>query len=375
MENQQYHPCYFILQAGESLSRFIQPRYLLAGAEIMFCAAILLIIGIYSALFLKKKKFVYRSRIHNRLEDWISLMVSDESGEGIAVSRGLLHISGNATGRQLLIDELLGIKKNFTGRTARNIVGLYEQLGLKAHSMKKLGSTEWHVKANGIQELCQMDQHDTLKKIYKNINNKNELVRMEAQAAVLHMTGFDGLRFLDLVSYPISEWQQLKLLDQLRGWNLTDNLAAAIPKWLRSPNESVVQLALKLADEYQQFGLHEAIAECLLHPAWVIRSQTINSLLHIANEKTPVVLVAHYKEEIMANRLSILAALQKIGTEDQFTFLAELLHDENDIIKLNSAKALVSCSGRGLALLAENGMRKPDPYQAIYLHVKSEMSL
>lgn len=61
-----------------------------------------------------------------------------------------------------------------------------------------------------------MDQKNLLTKIYRETNSKNEFVRSEAQIAIIYMTGFNGLRFLDVISYPLTLWQQIKLLEQLR---------------------------------------------------------------------------------------------------------------------------------------------------------------
>jgi hypothetical protein len=369
-----YCSCY-MLEAGELPFQNIRFRYLLDGAGIMLSIAFLLGVAIYATLHLKKVRHFYKVRIHDRLEEWIAAMVTIEEGERIPAGKGLQHIANNLTGRQLLIDELLQCRKDFTGKIAGNIVTLYEQLGLKNTSLGKLNSRHWHVKAQGIMELYRMDQSDTLKRIYKNTNNSHELVRMEAQLGVLHLTGFDGLRFLDVISYPLSEWQQLKLLDQLRHSGLTDNLSKAIPKWLRSPNHSVVLFALKLADEYQQVGLHDVIASCLHHHHDPIRGQTIKTLRHIATDWTPALLASHYNKESPANKYLILSALQQIGTEEELPFLAILLDDDNDATKLGAAKAIARSSGRGLALLAEKGSQRPHPYQAIYLHVKSEFPL
>lgn len=356
-------------------TRYMQPAYLLDAVEVIAICIAIIISMIYSRLYYKKKTHLYKKRIRHHLEVWISELISHESEEGAVVPQKFRRIVKNPVGRQFVIDELVACKKNFTGGTAKNIVALYEQLGLKEYSFFKLGSAKWYIKAKGMQELYLMDQTDTLKRIYKNINNKHELVRMEAQIGVLHMTGFDGLRFLDVVSYPITEWQQIKLLEQLKHSKMTEKLGAAIPGWLQSSNNTVVQFALKLADEYQQLGLHDAVASCLMHPDEAVRRQAVSTLVRVANEKTAERLMADFPGETPVNKLLILDSLGKIATGEAAVFLTALLDDPDDMIKLKAARALAVSSDTGLAVLAERSQREPSPYKAIYGHVKSETVL
>lgn len=372
MSNLVLLPVCRLLQSEGGFYGFIPSTWLLTAIKGTTAGIALIIMLIYGRLYFKKKQHLYTTGIRNRLESWISEMISNESEERIRIPPEFIQIVQRPMGRRFVTNELVNCKRNFTGATAKNIVTLYEQLELKKYSLQKLSSSQWHIKARGIQELYLMDQSDTFKRIYKNTNNRHEWVRMEAQMGVLHLTGFDGLRFLDVVSYPITEWQQIKLLEQLRYSKMTERLSTAIPKWLESSNATVVQFALKLAAEFQQFPLHDAVVQCLQHPAGAVRRQAVSTLIRIANEWTPSCLTACFPEETIAGKLVILEGLKKIATEEQASFLTGLLNDENDSIKLKSAMALAVTSGTGLSVLAEKGRQQPHPYEEIYLHVKSE---
>ena len=249
----------------------------------------------------------------------------------------------------------------------------YEELGLKKLSVKKLDNRKWYIRAKGIHELYSMQQMDTLPRIYHNTNNQYEFVRMEAQIGVVNMTGFEGLRFLDMVTYPITEWQQIKLLDQLRSAEENGQLATHLPKWLSSSNDTVIIFALKLAAEYQQFSVHDAVVKCFTNRNTSVRMQAIKTLVRIANESTAQILTEHYPNEKFANQLAVLDALVKIATLDQAWFLIGLLDDKSDIIKLKAGRVLAHSFPRGLEALEERGKAPYGPYQDIYLHIKSEM--
>ncbi len=230
----------------------MSPDYLLGGAEVLAVMIILVVSAIYLCLFYQKRNFFYTERIRKLLEPMISYIIMEESIESIEIPRKMIRILNNAVARQYVTDELIRCKKNFSGLVSEHIVILYEKLGLKKYSLAKVAEKKrWHIKAQGIQELYMMNQQDVLKTIYRNTNSKNDFVRMEAQTGVIHLTGFPGLRFLDVVSYPITEWQQLKLLEQLRLYPDKEDISDKLPQWLQSKNETVVVFALKLADDYQ----------------------------------------------------------------------------------------------------------------------------
>ncbi len=115
----------------------------------------------------------------------------------------------------ILINELIHAKKNLSGSSTLNLVKLYEVLELDKNSLTKLHSSKWHIKAKGIQELAMLEQKKYVKEIFRLTNNSNVLVRNEAQCALISFYGFAGFRFLNVASYPISQWQQIQLLNKL----------------------------------------------------------------------------------------------------------------------------------------------------------------
>jgi len=358
-------------KASRSFLEFMSPDNLMTGVKIMAAGIIIIVATIYIHLFNKKRIFFYTTSIRHNLEVWISNIILEESEADIQLPAKFYRILKNKTARQLAIDELINCKKNFSGTVGETIVQLYNQLDLKKDSLKKLNTKrKWHVKARGIQELYLMDQKDVLKTIYKNTNNNNEFVRMEAQTGVIHMTGFAGLRFLDIISYPLTEWQQIKLLEQLRLTSKKENLSESIAGWLLSKNDTVVVFALKLADEYQQFALRDNAIACLVHPNKGVRTQAVKTLVRLADQSTPSVLAGYFRKEDFFNRSIMLDALAVLATEAQSDFLVSLLDDPNNIIKLKAAIVLAACSTNGIDILEKKAIAEPELFERILRHVK-----
>jgi hypothetical protein len=379
-------PFYFDFPAADSLTgvlldttvgrqflELMSPDNLMRGVEIMVAMIAIVVILIYATLFTKKNAFFYTSRIRNNIEVWISHIILEESLEGLVIPRKFRNLLKNPEARQLAINELVNCKKNFSGTVAENIVKLYLELGLREDSVRKMKNIRrWYLQAKGIQELYLMDQHDMLKRIYKHTNSRNPFVRSEAQTGVIYLTGFDGLRFLDVVSYPISLWHQIKLLEQLKLFGKKEDLSDRIPNWLKSSNDTVVIFALQLAAEYQQFSIRDHVAGCMVHPNKEVRTQAIRTLVRLADENTPRLLAGYFHKEHFDNQVIILDAFAGLATDEQEDFLVRLLDAADNIIRLKAAKVLVQNCANGRAILERRSERDPEPFERILRHINSD---
>jgi hypothetical protein len=363
---------YFQSTFKTSFEEYITPELLLNGVLLFTSITLSLVLFTYIYLGLKKKKFLVKDRIRKNLELWISHVILEEDDEEvIRIPSKFIKIFRNPLARQYAIDNLIINKKAFSGMVASNIRNLYQHLGFRKDSLRKLKSRTWYVQAKGIQELSMMDQNDQLIRVYRLTNSKNELVRTEAQTAIIQWAGFNGLRFLDVVSYAISEWQQVQLLVQLK--NFTPQDMPKLERWLSSKNSTVIIFALKLVEVYQQFGIRRKVEECLLHQKEPVRRQAINTLMKIGDETSAEILIRAYNDEDYANKISILRALAVFANETHFPFLVAELSNSDDHIKLEAARALGAIGGVGV--LDQKAAVQPEPYALIAKHIKAELLL
>lgn len=328
---------------------------------------ILILIATHLRLSVRKKHFLLEKKVQEFFDQWLSNMLLDDFSGGVVVEipEGLKDIRKNRIARQYAVDQLINTKKSLVGIASRNVVYLYEQLGLKAGSLRKFNSRIWHKKAKGIYELYMMEQKDMKDPILRYTNSSNEYIRQEAQTAVLAFSGFAGLSFLNKLTRPMNSWQQVKLLEQLEP--LDPGYLEPLETWLLSENNSVVIFALKLAEIYQQYHLKEAVTACLQHPKENIRTQAIKALMQIGDEHTAQILVEKYETETIVNRTAILQALENIATDHQRSFLEKELESGNTSIQLQTARIMAKCCTNGIAELQQ----KPG-FQQIYLHIKNE---
>lgn len=213
-----------------------------------------------------------------------------------------------------------------------------------------------------------MDQKKFLLQIFRHTNSKNEFVRMEAQSAVVHFGGFKGLRFLHVLTYPISDWQQIKLIEQLS--LLAEKELPNANKLLQSKNDSVVIFTLKIISVFHNLALHDDVVLCLNHENAAVRHHAIKCLTNIYDDTTASVLQNAYEAEELRNKVAILHALKKVGSSEQADFLYLELFNDDDTIKLAAASSLMECCPDALSLIGDVSLQKGYPYTNILHHIK-----
>lgn len=350
-----------------------QTHILLIAMTLLFGLLLSVVVFMLVYLIMDRRKKLRHTGWKKIAEQTImSAIFHEEPDQPIGIPDEAAALTQNHQFRDLLTEEILAANKDLAGSAAENLRLLYNQLNLDKESQEKLGSLKWHIKARGIQELAAMHRKDRVGRIYRNTNNRNEFIRMEAQLAIVHLYGHEGLRFLDVVSEPITEWQQIKLLSQLPAG--TDDDLAGMSRWLNSPNHSVIAFALKLASTHRRFDLHDTVAACLQHPNPQIRILALRCLEHIANETTPQFIIKEYSGNGLHYRTAALEVLAAIASPDEIPFLETTLDEEDHNIKLLAARILARLGAPGRQILDLYPKAGEHPYNEIFQQATSEVA-
>lgn len=352
---------------------------LLIGLTIIFCGFIVLLIGfiVISLIILNKREANYYDW-KELADDLITMAIFFEPEELNLLNKTVVQISPkinklllNKHFRKVLTNQLLSARENMIGSSGDNLNLLYNQLGLEAFALKKIRSKSWPKIAIGIKELGLMNLKKYHKEIEPFLNYKRALIRIEAQNTMLKFSGFQGLRFLDTVAYPISEWHQLKLLEELA--HLPPDDFIGIDKWLNSNNDSVVIFALKLVRNYHFFQFHQQLTQLFLHQKEDIRLHAIISIKEIADESTANSLIQIYEKETINNKLEILSALKEIATEVEIPFIVSCLDDHFTDIKFAAATALYHIQPLGFQHVLTHADAEKEPLCRIIKHFKADI--
>ena len=302
-------------------------------------AAIVTSILLFIAFYLQKKSRLAKTKKHLRgvysdLISEISLCETLEEKEEFLCQPSFQACFrkwlSHPLGRKILIRELVRSKDSLTGDAAQNLRWLYERFALDEDSFRLFQSHQWHFKAKGIQQLAEMQQTKYLVKIYRETNNKNAFVRTEAQIAVVKLTGFKGLRFLNIISHPVTQWQQLCLIDQLKEQEIE---ADKIRSWLSSRNETVVQFALRLVEIYRCYDLHDEVVTCLCHSSDIVRVQALQAMKEIATEASFNFLWPLYSKCTKQAQLLLIDLFGELGTAECIRFLNSLVNSNDELIR------------------------------------------
>ncbi|MEO6454664.1 MAG: HEAT repeat domain-containing protein [Ginsengibacter sp.] len=362
---------------GFLLTFFLTVDYYFFLNVIYVFLVLLFLLSIFISVFT-----IYKRRVERNKKLWQqsvapviseAIFYNDEEEERV----DLLYISykiemllKNSRFRQYIINELIQVKKTLSGSSNLNLNRLFEILDLDKDSFRKLNNMKWHIKAKGIQELGIMGQIKYAKEIFWLTNNAKEHVRNEAQSALVSFYGFSGLRFLDLTEYPISQWQQIQLLNKLH--HVKPANFDALQKWLQSPNESVVIFSLKLATFYNCYDVYTNVIKCLQIASLQVKLNALEYLKKMPQEDTSEQIIHHYSFENKAYKLAVIHALKDIGSEKQIPFLLKKLHAKDDDIKAAAAKSLSYLHPLGNAFLQTHLFADEYPWQAIFLQITNE---
>lgn len=320
----------------------VRPGYLYLAIALFVFITLVLVVCMIVVMLKKKTAAAIRSTIAGQLENWIMDIIlenapAEKDFEIPATIRILLHAK---IAKKVLLDELVSVKKSLSGVSGLNVERVYHQLDLCSLSLNKLASHHWHIKAKGIQELAIMNENRFIENIFSLTNNKDLMVRMEAQTAMVRMEGYKGLAFFESLTYPLSEWHQLNLLYLLANHPVTES--EDVKNWLHSSNPSVVQFGLKLIAEQHASQFHQDVVTCLTHPGETVRKEAILCLGQLPSLEAAEELNQHYNSETDKNlRICIINEFQKTGSDIDLPFLESLQFTDDADINLAANKSVL----------------------------------
>jgi hypothetical protein len=301
----------------------------------------------------------------------VGVVFSEEvEGGGEAMTYEFESQLDKAGHRSYMIDELIKAKAAFSGSSTSNLKLLYERLNLDIDSFKKLHSLKWHVRAKGIQELGTMEQTKYRKEIFWLANDKHELVRNEAQCAMVSFFGWSGLSFLDVIEHQMSQWHQVQLLNRLK--EVKPDSFEEIKTWLESSNESVILFAIKLATLYNCHAVYPNVVRCLQNSNSQVKLGALEYLRLMPQEDTSGHMIDNYYSGSTGYKLAVITALKEIGSEKEISFLVKELDDWNNDIKAAAASSISTLHPLGNGFFQTYPFAEAKPWKEIFFQITNK---
>jgi hypothetical protein len=283
--------------------------------------------------------------------------------------RELNRVAHNPMNRQVLIDQMIDLSVNLKGEIREKIQSLYLRIGLKKDSLRKAYSRKWHENVKGYRELAFMNIREANEKIIESLNSNNEILRMEAQIAMVRLAEENPYQFLDYLKKPLSLWEQVTLHELLIQHDLK---VPVFKQWFKSENVSVLIYALEMVSWFKQRGVGKEIINLFDHENEQVRETAYRVCGELGLVTSLPSMVKKYPCEIFKNRLQILQTFAKIPQAKYLNFLKNTLDAEENVqLQIEATKAMENTGEPGISMLIKLMKSKSEykNYQIIIRHV------
>jgi len=271
--------------------------------------------------------------------------------------------------KQLLIDQICDISLNAKGDTSANLKKLFFDLELHKITYRKLHSGHWHKKIQAFKELYALNITDKNQVIYKYINSKNDILRMEAQIALVDLakeTDANPFEFLTNLHHPFSLWEQITLHQIMvqRELNVPD-----FGQWLFHKNHTVQMFCLRMIREYKQINNQARIKFLTFNEHPAVRKLAYEVIGDLGLKNVMAEVKYNYKDEPQDVKLEMLKSMTKSPDSSLLNFLHNIVDTEQDAdLLIEAVKAIHSMEG-GDEFLKDMMSKEYKNYNIIIKHV------
>lgn len=276
-------------------------------------------------------------------------------------------IASDTYRRQALIDQMIDVSVNLKGDAEEKLCGLYLYLGLDRDSINRAKDYRWHKKIKGFRELAFMNIKDANNAIYKALNSKNDILRMEAQIALVRLSDEDPLSFLFQLIRPFSLWEQITLHELIIQHDLP---VPEFKKFLKASNPTVVMFALRMIREFKQKDAEDDVRDTLENSSPEVRRLAVQVAGDLEMRSSLEVMKRMYKSQDYNTCLEIIRAIAKMPDPSLMGFLKLVLDKEDDVqLQIEATKAIENNGEEGVKTLVKLMKSEYKNYNIIVRHV------
>jgi hypothetical protein len=310
----------------------------LAGAVLFI---LFLIISRLVKSNLERRKKGYREDIHDIVNNIILAESKDEVETWWKVRDGLKKIGSTITGKQMLIYEIISLKRSLTGVAIANLEHAYRHYKLFELSLMKLHSFKLTRKAQGIHELAEMNYVEATDQISKLLHSSRQTLRDQVFIALLKLDKEVPLSFLDDYTASVSYWMRMRIHHHLS--NLSPSQLPDFSKWFTHRNIDVALFAMSMARQFRQLNTAARLIPQLHDPDKRRVSMAVTALGDMeAHEFANHILElvdTHWADAKLSRRIA--RSLGKMGaTEAHWNALLSYLAHPEYTVRFEAASAL-----------------------------------
>ncbi|WPO77382.1 hypothetical protein [Flavobacterium sp. KACC 22761] len=306
----------------------------------------------------------YRSRIIRKSEVFlteITLSKPDKNTLNYKISEFKSEIPLHRNWcKEMLIDDMIRMKSNLKGKTAKNILAIYKQLELNRYSARLIRDFRKYKKCTGFYHFQALGYTPGILMIKKYLLHPNKIILSNANIAFLALSKGNWLA-LDKIPVKVSRITTIKVMDVLHSENIP--MPKDIDFWIHSKNKAILKLAVMTMVFYNYRNKSAEIIKLLNHEHKALRTDVIIAIRELFLYEAEDELLSILPYETRDTQIEILETLAVIGTKKTITFLEnEIPKQEIKDVKLKMVFCYNNIDTIGIDKI---GLKDPDTQKMI----------
>ncbi|MNQ43602.1 hypothetical protein D3C85_573380 [compost metagenome] len=255
--------------------------------------------------------------------------------------------------KEMLIEDMIRMKSNLKGKTAKNILLIYKELDLNHYSASLIRDFRKYKKYEGIRHFQALGYKPGISLLKKYLFHPNTVIRSNVNIAYLALSKGDW-KAVGKVSIKRTIIATIKVMDVLHREKIQQ--PAHLDLWIQSEDPLVLKLAVMTMVFYNYRNKSAEIIKLLHHEDKALKIDVITAIQDLFLEEAEDEMLSLFYNESIEIQLEMLEALAAIGSEKTIDFL------KNEIPKqeIKDLKLKMVCSLDNLDREALNTLGKQD---------------
>lgn len=351
----------------------VQIRVLLI-MTLIFIIVILVLLGIImSSRIYKTLRHNKRVEIRKKYQNIFHQLIFEEAQSEERIRNKFTNSDLTiALNRETILEELIHLHENFTGETAERLEEIYLALHFDEDSLNKLKSKRWYLIAKGMKELAIMNVKSAHPEISKFINSKNDILRMETRIALMKLSDYEPMAFLNKETELLSDWDSANIYNMLT--KMPEKMIPDFSHWLNSSNKDVIVFCIQMIGRFRQRESVKTLLILLNNQDERIKLTVIRALRELGSDEGEESLLVLYPLSNNIVKNEILKTLEFIGSEKSIIFLEKIIRQpvEDYPISIQAIRSMIAINNVGNKLIDSIFSQAGPQLQLIIQHARDK---
>lgn len=329
---------------------------------VLLTCGILIILNLFASRIIKsyyqKRESFLRTRYQQILNKVIVNEMYSEAGGGnkafeFYMAELRLICENSRFSRQVLINQILEIKKNLTGNSSSVLVKTFYEMLLFNDSLRKLKSFAWQKKALGIRELAEMGYRESMPLIIRSLNDNNQTLRQESFMALVRLED-RPLSFFAHYDRDISLWMRINIYNYLS--KLDHRKLPVFSQWFNHRNMTVRLFSISMARQFKQTTSIPGLVDMLYSDNAKIVGLAVAALgeMEAYQHRQEIVTLASHVWRFEKLAIRVVQCLGRIGDTDMdIPVVGKFLSHPSYAVRFEAVSALKKLGANGERLLRD----------------------